>query len=227
MRMVFLAACLWTAMNGATPGGPVQLHCEVDGIVVAAPRIEDARLACVVSEAVDGRLRALGLHIAKDVRIEITEELDIAPEACVAFYSTETRELQVLTVDCLADQPGRAKAFPSMRADLLFESLIVHELVHAYVEQSSGDRFLPRLAHEYLAYAIQLDALPDAERDRVLAKAGVGDRVELGGINEAVLGLSPLRFAALAWLHFTREGGDAAVVARVLDGSLTFNSLRE
>ena len=205
----------------------MQIECEVPLISVIAPDPQEARRACAVASSADTRLRSLGLKLTDGVRVEVTADLDVAPEACVAFYSTETRRLQVLTVDCLEEQPGRAKAFPKMSADLLFESLILHELVHAYAEQSSAGRFLPRVAHEFLAYAIQLDALPEAERRRILKRSEVSEPVDPAQLNEAVLGLSPLRFAAASWLHFRAEGADAALVARVLDGSLAFYSLRE
>jgi hypothetical protein len=55
-----------------------------------------------------------------------------------------------------------------MPADTLFASLVAHELTHAYVEHSLGDRELPRVAHEYLAYALQLDLLSDAERASII-----------------------------------------------------------
>ena len=135
--------------------------------------------------------------------------------------------LQVLPPNCLEDQPGRASTFPEMSANVLFDSLILHELVHAYVDQTAGGRYLPRIAHEYLAYAIQLDALPPDDRSRILAKAGIAEQVELAQVNEAVLNLSPLHFAAMAWVHFRQEGGDTTLVRRILEGDLLLNSLWE
>lgn len=201
--------------------------CDGTRISVAAASVAEAGHACTVAAAADARLNALGLGIEETVRIEITADLDVAPGVCVALYSSAERKLQVLPVDCLDDQPGRAKAFPRMPADVLFESLIVHELVHAYVDQSTGGRFLSRLAHEYLAYAIQLDALAQDERQRIMTRAGTVPPVRREEINEALLSLSPLRFAATSWQHFRQEGGDAALVRRVLEGSLVFHSLRE
>ncbi len=212
---------------GAAQGAPVALMCNVAKVTVSAPGEVQASRACAAAEAADTRLRALGLGIEDGVRIEITEALDVAPGICVALYDSATRTLQVLPLDCLDDQPGRAKTFPKMDAELLFDSLIVHELVHAYVDQSTEARHQSRIAHEYLAYAVQLEALPAAERARILAVADVGHPVDLQAINEVTLNFSPLRFAAMSWLHFRQEGGDATHVRRVVDGSLVFVNLRE
>lgn len=220
--------CLVAALGAQTGAAdPVVLACEAPHLAVSAEGDSAARRACDIAEAADRRLRALGLAIDEAVRIEITRDLDGAPGVCVALYSTSSRKVQVLPLDCLDDQPGRAKAFPRMSAEILFDSLILHELVHAYVDQSARGRFLPGLAHEYLAYAIQLDALAANERERVLARAGAVAPVRRDEINEALLSLSPLRFAAISWLHFRQEGGDAALVRRVLEGRLVFHSLRE
>ncbi len=206
---------------------PVAQECATEGIAVSAETLDDTARACGAAAMADRHLRRLGLTLLAPVRIEVTEEFDVAPGICVALYSTAERKLQVLPVDCLDDQPGRARAFPEIPAGLLFESLILHELTHAYLDQAATPLFLPRLAHEYLAYAVQLDALPEQDRRRILAKAAISNPVRLSELNEAMLNLSPLRFAAMAWIHFTREGGDAELVQRILNGGMSFHSLRE
>ena len=205
-----------------------EYSCDIDSITVVAEDSHNAELACDTMVSTDLRLRGLGLQIDETVRVEITSVLDVAQGVCVGLYSTAEKKLQVLPLDCMAEQPGRSKAFPAMGPELLFRSVIVHEMVHAYLDQQSTGRFLPRVAHEYLAYAIQLDVLPDEERDRVLEKAALQEAlVELEDINEAILNLMPVRFAAMAWLHFNQEGGDASLVRRIIEGELLFNSVWE
>ena len=167
LSSVLAAAAEWAAAD------PITMTCAIERVRVSAENATDAQLACAVAETTDVSLRALGLWIDVPIRIDVMDKLDIAADACIAFYSTDAHRVQVLAVDCLDDQPGRAKAFPNMDAHLLFESVIVHELVHAYVDQTSSARALDRLTHEYLAYAVQIDALPAPERARILARAGV------------------------------------------------------
>lgn len=223
----FSLAIVFAALANSALGKTTAQICPVQSFSVAAETSDDADTACDVAVQTDTRLRSLGLELHEPVLIEVTPDLDVAQGVCVALYSTQQKKLQVLPMDCLEEQPGRASTFPEMAPDVLFESLIVHELVHAYVDQSSTGRFLPRIAHEYLAYAIQVGALPDEDRQRVLEKAAITEPVEIADINEALLHLSPLSFAAMAWLHFSGEGGDAAVVQKILNGDLLLNSLWE
>jgi hypothetical protein len=224
-------ACVFALLFGSPifAGGhaSVLVDCTTEGISVSAANLSEAASACEAAATADARLRALDLEIREDVRIEVTEQMDVAPGTCVALFSTETRTLQVLPVNCLDGQPGRSNAFPEMDPEVLFESLIAHELAHAYLEQSAEGRQVPRIAHEYLAYAVQLDLLPRNDRMRIIEKASIQEPVELSDINEAILNLSPLKFAAMSWSHFSENGGNAALVQRIVEGTLAFNSLRE
>lgn len=223
-----LAAMVGAVVLAAPAAWPEPvMACAAAPVRVSAPEARDGELACVAAARAVARLQSFGLMIRDPVLIEVTEEMDVAPGVCVALYSSGTGTLQVLPVDCLDDRDGRASAFPEMEAGVLFESLVLHELVHASLDQTPAASALPRLAHEYLAYAIQLAALPADDLARVLERARVAKPVALPELNEAVLDFSPLRFAAMAYLHFMQEGGDAAAVARVVSGAVVFFSLRE
>lgn len=226
-RNISVAVALWLAL--VMPAWPETAPgtCDPSQISVVARSEDEADRACAAASEADARLRDLGLTIAQPVLIEVTEVLDFAPGSCVAFYNTFDHSIQVLPADCLDDRGGRASTFPDMDPDILFDSLILHEMVHAYLDQHPKGHLLPRIAHEYLAYAIQIESFPDDTRNRILEKADVAEPVRLEHINEAVLNLSPLVFAAMAWHHFSDQGGDAALVRRILTGEMIFNSLWE
>lgn len=201
--------------------------CRTDGISVTAASPDEADQACDAAARADAQLRGLGLHAPAAVLIEVTDTLDVAEDACVALYSPHEKRMQVLAVECLGDSAARASTFPRMDAEVLFESLIVHELVHAYLDQDERGYLLPRIAHEYLAYAIQMDSLPKEDRNRALSRAAVAEPVELQAINDALLNMAPVTFAAMAWTHFHRQGGDAALVERIISGQIVLNTLWE
>jgi hypothetical protein len=196
--------------------------------LVSVEAADDAttQRVCDIVAGADVRFRALGLGLTEPTRILITETLDAAPDHCVALFNTASNDLQVLPPHCLQERPGRLGYFPEIPADIFFESLIIHELAHGYVEQTAKTQ-PSRLAHEYLAYALQLDALPAVERDRIVAAADVDGPVGLFDFDEAGLGFLPQRYAALAWLHFSTQPDPRVTVQGLLDGTIRFYSLRE
>ena len=222
LTCAFLAMIVCPPVSAATV-----LDCDTPNISVEADSGKDADFACKATAIAIPRLAALGLTLQEPVQIKVTEILEHVPGAYVAFYCTADREIQVLTTECLEDPPARATAFSEMEAAVLFESLIVHELTHAAIDQWLPHHFVPKIVHEYLAYAIQLDTLPTAERQRILAKANVRGPPDIARINEALLDIAPLYFAAASWLFFTANGGDANHVKSVLDGGFLFDSLME
>jgi hypothetical protein len=223
--LIPLAIALWLSPDDAVRAGSVTMDCPTAGYTVSAQDPDEAARACEAVFAAERRLNALGLMRHAPLRIEVTEDLDIPAGSCVALYSSKTRKLQVLPVDCLAERPDRGSGFPPIEARLLFDSLILHELVHAFLDQTAAD--LTRIAHEYLAYAIQIDSLPAEDRVRILEKAGMEPPGRIEDVNEATLDMVPLRFAAAAWLHFQQKGGDADQVRRVIEGAQRFHNLSE
>ena len=203
------------------------LACPTPLAVVHAADEAEAADACAAVAAAHAHLSAFGLGNDAEIRIEVAETLPVGQGHCVAMYDSSAHSVHLLSAHCLEGNPGRLGPFPDLPVEVLFDSLIVHELAHAYVEASLEGRSLPRVGHEYLAYALQLDAMDPADRARVLAEAGVGAPPDTGIFSEALIGFAPLSFAAMAWLHFRAEGGDAQAVARVLSGETPFYSLRE
>lgn len=224
----FAPACLFLTMLSCLPvAAATDFFCDTASISVEAASRGDAELACSAAAVAISRLAALGLPLREPVRIEVREMLEHVPGACAASYNVADREIHVLSTKCLEDPPARVTAFSEVPAGVLFESLIVHELTHAVIEQWQSDRVVPRIVHEYLAYAIQLDTMPSPERAQILEKANVPDPLDIARINEGILSFAPHYFAAASWLFFTAEGGDAAHVQRALDGDLLMDSLME
>lgn len=209
-------AAFFMAEHGFAQPLPAQ-QCTVPNISVIASDESTARSICDIAAKTDTRLRALGLQLSEPIQIEVTETLNAPEDACVALYNPRLKVIQVLPTECLADQHGRAITFPEMSVQTYFESLIVHEMVHAYVDQTPKGPYLTTLAQEYLAYAIQIEALPEDVRDNVLAKAAIKEPVNFRDIRQSTLERSPVQFSALCWMHFKEAGGDALAVTRVVE----------
>jgi len=223
-RFLFLLLCLCSAPRNA--GAQAQLRCDYPEISVEAASRIAAERTCNAAIQADRRLRELGLGHEGPLLIEVTDELDFGAGYCMAYYDAEAERLQVLSESCLEDNPPPASAFPVVPASVLFESLIRHELTHAYLDQTLDGRLLPRAAHEYLAYAIQIEMLPENVRAKFLDEANVSLPATIEELNEAILFMAPKRFAAAAWLYFQQNGGGPKAVERVLSGQESFRRSR-
>lgn len=227
-RAAVLVLSIASPLAAEEPGvAPAPFACAVPLISVTAASPEQARSACDAAEAADSRFAALGLANGTPIRIEVTEALKVGPGQCVALFDVDASVVEVLPAHCLVGNPGRLAPFPQLPGEVLFDSLVVHELAHAYAHWTAGEVRLSRVAHEYIAYAVQLDALPAPARLSILEAAGIAAPVEIGSFDEALLNFRPQTFAAMAWLHFTENGGDAAAIRPILAGDVTFYSLRE
>lgn len=117
---------------------------------------------------------------------------------------------------------ARNTPFEQLPARDVFESLVVHETVHAIMEHNMVIPARTRSALEYPAFALQIHALPDAARDRFLQQAGEADGGASDIFSDAILMLDPFYFAARAYRHFMSEAGGCKSLQAIVSGRTAF-----
>lgn len=101
----------------------------------------------------------------------------------------------------------------------LYSSIFTHEVAHAIAHENFAAAKPPTVAHEYIAYTVQLATLPDALRNRILtAIPGTGFEHERE-ISELYMAFNPDRFAVQVYRHFMRSTNRAEFFARLLSGA--------
>lgn len=180
---------------------------------------------CDTARSAKATLQGLGLDLSRPVTIRLADRIEGTPDGCIAAFDSGRGDLRILTPDCLSELDAGFGSFLDLPVDALFDSLIVHELTHAAVDQSSAD--IEPTAHEYLAYALQLDSLPAVERQMLLGKTTVTGPVELDHLDPLLLWVHPVGFAVRAWRHFDAEPDKPAAVARILSGETRFPELQD
>ncbi len=141
---------------------------------------------------------------------------------CLASYNCDAPRIEVIEPSNLDAALVSGSVLARLDQDRLFESLVVHEWAHAMLDAAS-----PRPVHdlgdqEYVAYAMQLQSLPEAER-RVWLDAPPGS--ENPGpreVNAIIAAADPLRFATRAWRCFAANDHGCASIRDVIAGDLTF-----
>lgn len=218
-----LAVTLTTSALSASPAAADGHVCSGLPLTILPGTSDMAPRVCSVAAEAVARLESLGLTLDTDIEIGLTDQITDAPSACVALYDSALKRLEVLTPECLAEAHGGLGSFHDLPADVFFDSLVVHELTHVFLDETGAE--LNRTAHEYLAYAMQLDSLSDADRALVLGQTRVREPVEIEDFDELLLAFHPLRFAVMAWKHFDAAPDKRQLVAEILSGELEFPSL--
>ena len=103
-----------------------------------------------------------------------------------------------------------------------YRSLIVHEVVHAVMHQNLIRPMTSRSAHEYPAYALQIESLPADLRDRFLQSFDQQDVKSTALFSDPVLMFDPYFFAARAYHHFKASSDGCANLSALLDGEVDF-----
>jgi len=98
----------------------------------------------------------------------------------------------------------------------LYASIFSHEVAHAVAHENFAVEKPPTVAHEYIAYTVQLATLPDDLRSRILtAIPGTGFE-HVGEISELYMAFDPDRFAVQVYRHFMRSTNKAEFFAHLL-----------
>ena len=115
-------------------------------------------------------------------------------------------------------------AYRAIPTDHLFDSLIVHEMAHAFFGNTKCGLETCRAGHEYIAYAMQLSSLPERSRALFLAEFPSRGNVDLNKLSDFYLDLMPESFAADAWRHFSEAAHGCSFIGDVVSGQVTFSS---
>ena len=115
---------------------------------------------------------------------------------------------------------------PSFIDRFRYESIVVHEVIHAVLWQQlahSQNRRVSGIAGEYVAYAFQLLSLPDADREELLATFVRAPPKDLGPFNYMALKLKPLRFATNAYRHLMSVDDRCEFLTKIVSGEVKFD----
>lgn len=200
----------------------VVLACPGQDITVEAPDIRLADRVCSVAAGSRNLLASCGLQQAEPYSIEISSPLAPEFEECFGVFHYEDNVVQVLDPVALLEATRRTGNFAHLPIDVLFDSLLVHEISHVLAYQSSLGPPRTKAEAEYIAYAMQVESLPAAIRNEFVAAHPVTLPVSLIGLNDIILSFAPEVFAVKAWTHFRTEGNGCEFIGQILKQRVNF-----
>lgn len=100
--------------------------------------------------------------------------------------------------------------------------MVVHETVHAIMEQNQTAQPSSRAAQEYPAYAIQWATMAPASRQAFLRQFDLADTRVTDIFADAILMFDPYYFGARAYTHFEAMGQSCSVLNALLADRASF-----
>jgi hypothetical protein len=181
--------------------------CPNADVIVFGASPQEQALICSGAVRAMHQLGRCGIVQRRSIRIRIVETVRIPlGVAAVASYDPRLDEIAITRLATAASLVQRTPYAVIPFLDL-YESFAVHELVHSMMH--AHVTAVNAAAHEYAAYALQMELWPAHARTRFIAAA----QAELSPnearsffFTEDLLFSNPYFFAARVFLHYSNSG---------------------
>ena len=175
---------------------------------------------CAASDRALALFDKCGLAPSGPVEITISE---LTGQSCLGLFHCGEARIEVLAPSAIDSQRSTIGVFNTLSTPRLFESIIVHEMAHAAMDQTPCPYDNCVATEEYFAYGAQLLDLSEQEREQVLRDETPASRITHDEINAFVLYMAPDIFVEKVWGHVSRSADVCGQLQRVQDGSLIFD----
>ena len=128
-----------------------------------------ARQLCTMATEVRSQLEGCGLEQHRTLSIEIVNEMSHPLFGCLAYFDYEHDLVRVVdpsTLDQYFLEGG--DSYASLPSEVTLRALMTHEITHALVTQTAGDRQVPIVDQEYMAAAMELELMEISWRNVLL-----------------------------------------------------------
>ena len=142
-------------------------------------------------------------------------------------FGRKKNEIGLLPPSDLVTVLNSESAYREIEADRLFDSIVVHELAHAFFSNTPCGLETCLAGHEYISFALQFWSLEAHDRYAIIEALPSSSLVGLEWFTNERLMEAPEVFAANAWLHFSQPGFGCTFVSKIVAGDAVFPSEHE
>ena len=213
-------------LAGAAGAGE-RLTCADPAFSVESATTEFSERMCDLVDRALPALEACRLEVSAPVHIVVSDDLGSVPEGCLGYFLCDQSEIRIRTIDGMARAVSGGSMFSTIDKETYFESVVVHEMAHALFEQTACARAKCAENHEYVAHAMQMAWLPEADRERLVTAFPAGDPIDPLRLNAFMAAFAPDRYAATVWQHFSLPGNGCAIVGRLVAGEQSLQLMPE
>lgn len=176
---------------------------------------------CNVARSALPKLANCHLRQHQTIFISFHAALSMSGNDCLGLYHSGNNHIDLLTPEAFHASHGDSEFCEEIPENVHFDSILVHELTHALLDQVPGGKANNLVDQEYIAYAMQLEMMCKPVRDRFISSIGLTAPIDVERINEFAILFSPSVFAASSWLHFSSLGHGCEFVGEIIKGEKT------
>jgi uncharacterized protein DUF6639 len=202
----------------------VEQRCPGVAVDVTTASDDERRLVCSAAATAVQLVGRCGIALRQPLQVEVASEVHhpLRHGVILGFFDTK-RERVLVTQE--ANVPALVKGTPyaALPQRDFYKSLIVHEVVHAVMHQNLKRPAATHAAHEYPAYALQIESLAANVRDTFLKTFDQSAvKADATPFTDLILFFDPYVFAARAYQHFKASPDGCAHLRALLAGEAPF-----
>lgn len=188
---------------------------------VRAAGLERRMICAAIRQAVE-MLAACRISMRAPIFAELSEKV-VGPDGEEMFGRYDRiHDTVVVASYSAANDLAKGTPYAALAPSDFYRSLIVHETVHAIMEQNQTAQPSSRAVQEYPAYAIQWASTSSVSRDAFLRQFDVADPNVADIFSDAILMFDPYYFGARAYAHFNRAPDRCGILQALLADRATF-----
>lgn len=220
-----LAPAVVLAIHLSLPGAASAANpedCGDGAFAIEAPTPELGDRIC--TDLLDARdlLLSCGLVQSHPIAVEVVAAMSHPIRSCMSYFDCDFNVINIMDPAGFDDAMEPGTPYSLLPSDVLLDALLTHELAHALVVQTAGDRQIDIVDQEYIAAALELEHMDAEWREVLLEAAPVRLEPTAGLVDILIYGLSPRKFATNAWQHFHLEENGCPLVGDIVQGRFTF-----
>lgn len=197
--------------------------CPGTRVTVRSSHFGEAQRVCAAALAPIAFLGRCGFHQKRDVTITAADDVYLLSAVkTVGDYLPGTGRVRVMSNAGFARYRPAAIAQVQVPVADLYSSVVAHEIAHAIFHDATEHLDLPRTAHEYVAYAVQVSTLPESVRSAAERSESKAAGSNLFAFSHFLLMADPERFGLIAWEHFNRPENGCAFLRNVVERKVHF-----
>ena len=223
--MLLRSLGVFLILTTAWSNSGIAKQCNGEQISVVAPTTELVTRVCAVVERARTKFESCDLRQSRALVIRVSDRPD--QFALMGHFGTKTNEIGLLSPTDLATVLNSKSAYRKIDTGRLFDSIVVHELAHAFFTNTPCGMETCLAGHEYISFALQFWSLMPQDREAIIEALPSSSMVGTEWFTDERLLQAPEVFAANAWLHFSQPDFGCGFIRSIVAGDVVFPSEHE